>query len=273
MKRFWTTGVPSRASWLWLATGLGWAFGTFLYSRRVAVSDVDTRAIWHMGVFLISAAITALIFITARMTRPRTPLSSRRWMIAGVASASGALGVLVLTWYDVVVGVSPPSPGLADALFVLQYPLMAMALIGTALSYRGLVRTRGWGIAVAVFSAVATSVLWFTVLHSSLFTEDVLPASAFMSAYYPLADVVAGIGPALFLLAVASRVGGGVHRWPWMSVALGILVLTASDLVFAVLTAQGIADAAGVVGYTWVVGRVLIGFGALLAADLVRDHR
>lgn len=272
MKQAWNVGVPSPVSWIWLTTGTGFALLTLLRSRDVVANGIETQNIWALGDVLIGATVAALLLVVARLTYASAPRGARRWALAGVASVFGAVGTSIGLWYGLVEGIPAPSPGLADVFYLLQYPLVAMALVTTGLSYRGLVSVRILAVGATVFSAVSCAVLWFAVLGPALASSGVLPVEAFMSAYYPLADVAAGITPALFVLAVVSQVGGSAERLPWSAVAAGIFVLSMGDLAFWVGVIQGATTVSASVGTAWIIGRVFIGFGALVAADLIRAN-
>jgi len=190
----------------------------------------------------------------------------------GAAAVCAVLGAAAWLYNDLVAA-APSALDLADVLYFLQGPLIATALITTGVSYRNMVSLRRPAIIAVAVAAVSGAFLWLAVLEPLFTTPGAMSSAAFAALLYPLADVVFGVGPAVFVLAVDRRLSKGPHRWPWMSVSLGILLLTGCDLVYAVMTANGVMGAGSIVGAGWITARVLVGFGALLASDLIRAAR
>lgn len=262
--------IPSRLSWIWLTCGLGAVTTVAFLTASGIGGDFGTLVISDVGEQLIVTASAAVLFWVALRPFAGSRVVGRQWLLLALGCASFALGDLIWMYYELVVRVEPPYPGWPDVFYALQYPFIAVALVGAGRAYGALVDVRKPAVIAAVTAAVIAISLWFGLLKPTVFVGGVAPLEAFVSAFYPLADVVLGIGPALFVLLVLSKLGGGKLGWPLWAVATGVLLFTLSDCAYAILNASDAYRSGSVIDYGWSAGQVLIAFGGMLAADLAR---
>ena len=136
---------------------------------------------------------------------------------------------------------NPPSPSIADALYLLMYPLIYVGLLllmkahfrhaGAAVWLDGIVV----GLAMAALSA---AVIFPDVLASS----EGSSAAVTVSLAYPVGD---------FILLVFVALGLALSGWrpgrQWLLIGLGLLISAGADMVFVYQEAKG----------TYVPGRIL----------------
>jgi len=262
--------IPSRLSWTWLAIGLGAVTAVALLIASGIGGDFGTLVISDMGEQIIVTASAAVLFWVALRPFADSPVVGRQWLLLAIGCASFALGDLVWMYYELVARVEPPFPGLPDVFYALQYPFITVALVGAGRAYSALVDVRRPAAIAAAVAVVMAIALWFGLLKPTVFVDGVAPLEAFVSAFYPLADVLLGIGPALFVLLIVSKLGGGKLGWPLWAVVAGVLLFTLSDCAYAILNAADAYRSGSIIDYGWSAGQVLIAFGGMLAADLAR---
>jgi len=264
------TSLPSKYSWTWLVCGLGAVLAVALLIVSGLGGEFGTLVIADVGELLIVVASSIVLFWVALRPFANSPVAGRQWLLLAIGCASFAIGDVIWMYYELIARVEPPYPGLADVFYSLQYPLIAFALIRAGLAYRALVDVRGPAVLAGAISFVAAVALWFGLLQPSVLVAGISPLEMFVSAGYPLADVLLGIGPAVFVLLIVGKLGGGKLGWPLRAVVTGVLLFTLSDSAYAILNANNAYVSGSLVDYGWSAGWVLIAFGAMLAADLAR---
>jgi hypothetical protein len=80
--------------------------------------------------------------------------------------------------------------------------------------------------------------------------------------------VLLGLGPALFVVLVARRLGRGAFGWPWYAAAFGMVVVALSDASYSWLQAKDAYVTGQLVDVGWMVGYVLVAAGSLIARDV-----
>jgi len=241
-----------------------------LITFGVGGEDV-TIAIADFGETFVVAFAAALVIKTALSFGAGEALR-RQWMLIGIGVACFAIGDAVWSWMEVVQQAEVPYPGLPDVFYALQYPFLASGLIIAGLAYRGLVPVKGAFIrAAAVGVALLAAVAVF--LLPQLSGPDVPVAEQAISIFYPVADIVFCVVPALMLIFVVAQLGGGRLARPWWAVTVGVGLMTLSDSLYSWLEAFGRYNSGSVIDYGWSLGAVAIAVGASLAADLAQPAR
>lgn len=231
----------------------------------------ETAGVWiaDIGSVLVTGFAAAVILLTALRFAKGEPFR-RYWLLIGTGAAMYALGDLAWALYELP-GKEVPYPGIPDIFYLAEYGFLAVGLVVAAAGYRKLVDWRG-PLAIAVLAAVVSALaLWFNLLQPYiLFDPEVAAAEKAISVVYPAFDVLFAIAPALFLLMVVSKLGGGRLARPWWAVAVGTLLLGISDSVYAWMQWAGTYQTGSVVDYGWMLAHAAIAVGALLAWDLAR---
>lgn len=265
--------IPSKSSWVWLGCGLGAVVVVALLVMSGIGGDFGVLVFSDVGELSIVTASALVLFWVALRAFSNSLVVGRQWLLLAIGCASFAAGDLIWMYYELFARVEPPYPGWPDVFYALQYPFIAVALVGAGLAYRALVDVRKPAAIAAVIAVAMAAGLWFGLLKPTVFVEGVSTIESLVSAYYPLADVLLGIGPAVFVLLVVGKLGGGKLGWPLRAVVTGVLLLTLSDSAYAILNANDAYQSGSFIDYGWSAGQVLIAFGGMLAADLARPMR
>jgi hypothetical protein len=212
---------------------------------------------WIPDLVLLAAAL--LTFIRAALE----PVARKAWLSFGLAMAVWCLGTV--SWSVVYGGqVNPPYPTFADVLWLLWYPLMAVAMVFLIRVRFKSFEVHRWmdGIAVMLMVLVAGFALVVQPLagHSS---RGWLATGVGFS--YPVLDVLL-IGT---LLGVYGLLGWKPDAM-WIFIGLGILASTGADAAFAVQEARGVVES-GHYDFVWTMGALLIAYAAWVRAPTVHD--
>jgi signal transduction histidine kinase len=174
------------------------------------------------------------------------------WLFAG---AMGLTAIGDATWqvYIWTTG-SAPYPSIGDAAYLTAYPLF---FIGVLVLLRGS-RPRKGDVLDGLMLATAASVLIWTLLVEPIANQTGSPLLArAVSAAYPTMDLLLVIGLATLLFTSRSRTPA------YLGLLLGFFLLTAADLVYAVLTLSGQYAAGNWVDYGWIASSGILGIAVL----------
>ena len=174
------------------------------------------------------------------------------WLFAG---AMGLTAIGDATWqvYIWTTG-SAPYPSVGDAAYLTAYPLF---FIGVLVLLRGS-RPRQGDVLDGLMLGTASSLLIWALLVEPIASQSGSPLLArAVSAAYPTMDLLLVIGLATLLFTSRSRTPA------YLGLFLGFFLLTAADLVYAVLTLGGQYAAGNWVDYGWIASSGILGAAVL----------
>ena len=216
--------------------------GTAAVSVYVLLGDDSAvRAPLYAVVAVLSATTLA---VSAALVRSRTRLA---WLLIAAGQASWALGDVVWTTIDMTGGT--PYPSVADILYVVGYPLLAVGL--GVLLWSG-IRRVDWGdlVDVAIDTLASLLVLWPIVFQ---------PALNEGWSWTTLTGISYSAGDVLLLGLLAALFFHGERRSTVIWLTAGSLVLVfVADVIFYVPTFGATASAQTWSDCTWLAGYVLI---------------
>jgi hypothetical protein len=105
------------------------------------------------------------------------------------------------------------------------------------------------------------------LLGGLLADPSMTAAEKALSTFYPVADLVLLVAPALFIALVLGSFGGARLAMPWRLMAGGIALLGVTDAVYSYLTQVGTYVSGSWIDWGWPMGYLLIGIAALVARD------
>lgn len=195
------------------------------------------------------------------------------WTLIGIGVLLFALGDLVWTYYEIILRVEPPYPGLPDVFYLLQYPFLGTGVGLAALAYRRLMDIRGPVVLAAVATVVPGVVVWFALLQHIVGDDSVSLLEKATSAFYPIGDLLLLLFPVLVIVFVVLRLKGGRLGWPWWAVALGLVLWAFSDTMYSYLDWVETYQSGMAIDYGWMAGLALMAVGASLAVDVLGRRR
>lgn len=265
-----TPQVPSRLTWVVFGVTVGIVAASALLVAFGVGGEFGTIAAADIGEMLAVGISAVGIMWAANRLGPSSKVG-RNWLLIGAGAFSYAIGDTLWTILEVGLRQPVPYPGTPDVFYLIEYPLVAAGLIFAAMAFRGLVPLRRPVIFAVATGAVLSAVIYFALLQPTvLFAPDISLAEKTFSTLYPLGDVWLMVVPAMLMIAVVRKLGGGRLAWPWWAVAAGTVVIALSDVTYSWLSANNLYASGSIVDYGWGVGHALIMLGALITLDLAR---
>jgi PAS domain S-box-containing protein len=227
-----------------LVVGVALSLGYFLLPKGIALNGLYDA---------LNVASAVAIVAGVRLHRPprRAP-----WYLLAAGQMLSALGNFSYDYNSLVRHVTPPFPGLSDALYLAAYPVMAAGLLL-------LVRSRNQGrdranLVDATIVATGLGVLSWVFLMMPYATDPTLSLQEkLVSIAYPLMDV--------FLLFVVVRlvVGGGRRPPAFWFLALSFASMLFADAVYARMVLTGTYVDGSWIDLGWLLGFVFFGVAGL----------
>ncbi|TLM75181.1 MAG: hypothetical protein FDZ70_06980 [Actinobacteria bacterium] len=230
----------------------------------------ELAGVWiaDLGSILVTGIAAIIVLRTALGFSKGEPFR-KYWLLIGIGAACYALGDIVWALYELR-GLEVPYPGAPDVFYLAEYAFLAAGLVIAARAYRGLVDEKVPLIVSVAAAAAAAAGLWAGLLGAIAADTETALAERAISIAYPTFDVLFGLAPALFLLLVVGKLGGGRLARQWWAVGGGLLLLAISDTVYSWMAWNETYVSGSAVDYGWMLAATAIAMGALLARDLAR---
>jgi diguanylate cyclase (GGDEF)-like protein len=227
---------------LWRAYMLG---GVLAIAGYLFVPDGVPRDVAYIAVGL-SCVVALLVGI--RVNRPVNP---RAWYLMAAGQLSWVAGDAIYSWYADVRGVVP-FPSIADALYLVAYPLLAA---GFALFVRARQRSRDFGAVIdSVIVTLGLGLLSWLFVAGPLLDGSESISTQLISLAYPAADILL-LGLLVRLIATP---GARTPTFRLLTSAAAMLVV--ADNAYAVIAAN---YSAGPIDLLWLASYILWGAAAL----------
>ncbi len=172
------------------------------------------------------------------------------------------LGLLAWTGGDLVWAVwldnlaDPPTPSVADGLYLVMYPAMYVALmllIRSRLRHVGVAQWLDGGVVGLTVAAIGAGLILPAVL--ALNTGQLIVDAVNLA--YPLGDFAL-----LIFVIVALSLSGWRPGRLWLLLGAGIAASAVADLVYVYLVAKGTYGSGGILDTTWPVSMALFALAA-----------
>lgn len=263
----------SSSRWTALFLGLiGLAVAPFLVELLVPGDQFPQRAMLSIGSFAKLLFLSAAALFAWRNTSAFAAATPARagWLRLSLGLACIAIGQAGLTLQQLTQnrGVFFPSP--SDVLFLLSYPLFIAALLAFLRAYvesghpiGDAAGRRRTGLIVAAVCVVIAALLLRPVLLSAAPV-----AERALNAVYTLLDFVLLV-PTVILLRIALRFPGGSVGRIWMALLSGFLLICIGDILFAYLTAMGMARLDPLVDISYLAGYGCLALGGAYQREVL----
>jgi hypothetical protein len=229
-------------------------FGT---TSALYVSDFGEAAI---------IGISAIVVLWAAGHYGRTPIG-RAWMFVGLGALCFAVGDTIWAVLESVMG-QQPFPSLADVFFCGSYVLIAAGLTSAVAAYRRLVPERAPIVTAVLVAATGSIALYVGLLKSLLADTSVGMFARVLSTAYPLGDLMLEFAPALCVILLLRKLGGGCLAWPWWVASFAVICLAVTDTGYAWMQQTGGDVATSWVNVGWMLGFALLALAASVAYDV-----
>lgn len=234
--------------------------------------EMGVTATSDIGEILVVGLAAVVMLLAAKRLGFGTQVG-RPWLLVGLGALSYTVGDIVWAVIELGMGKEVPYPGLPDAFYLIEYPLVAVGVLSAGFAFRGLVDIKRPAIIAVVTGVVLSGIVYVGLLAPYvLFDPEVALGEKVLSALYPVGDVLFMLVPAVFVVAVVSALGGGRLAWPWWSVAAGAVLIALADTGYAWLSVYDLYASGSFIDYGWSLGHAFMMLGALFASDLATRH-
>jgi len=197
------------------------------------------------------------------------PTASMRWqwVFFGVAALASGTGQFLEEFLGQINtgGVTFP-----DTLYLVAIATFGAGMWKALDSFKGFLNLRRPMLLSASAAGVVTVVGVVAVWGLFAEMQDALVYKVLL-AVYPVGLLWLMAMPALALALTVSQMGSGVLARPWWAVFAGVALLTCSNVILIVVTAQGTPISnAGPMEMGWWLGLSLISLGAAMQIDIQR---
>ncbi len=235
---------------------IDWALGivgvlvTALFAGKLFVGEdsILYGSILTPAVLLYAAALPKLAallggavaaYTCARSFDEGSP-SRRAWSLIAFWLGTWFVAQSMLGYYQLILVEAAPFPSAADALFMVGYPAMIIAVhifIRTYVSTGMFGDTRDHA-AAAFIAAVPLFVAAILILTPALASGGE-PLELALNVAYPALDLIAMV-PTIVLLRITLKLRGGSLFWVWTLICAGLCFMVVGDLLFGYFELLGL---------------------------------
>jgi len=218
----------------------------------------------------LSGLLAAFFVFRAAMAFSKEDTVRPYWIWLAVGYLLNGLGFLTYAWYEIVLGLEVPFPGIADLFWIASYPALIISSFALLKQYvnSGLavqINKWSWGAVLVVFLLAA----YFTMLPIAAGEEGWLEKAVMLA--YPILDVVL-FAASIIIALMMRQFGAGRLGAPWTFIALGMIAVTAADMVYNYLTIEELYQTGSLVDLGWVLQGALVAWGGILQYRLVKGE-
>jgi PAS domain S-box-containing protein len=249
------SGGPAASRWPTNASLIPWAI-------VIAFTGVLSAALLQgvRGAHAVAAAGSIIgPLIAVRWCWPRLGDGKAwRWcalMFAGAAAAD----VIAQSWwfylefkYD-----QPPFPSLADVAYLAEYPFLMLGILLLPPRRASLLRSGRLLLDSVIPILAISAVSWYFVVGPTLLNAAQPPLEKVLGAAYPVLDLAL----MFLLLLVSSQVGGVSIGRVVAPLFAGLVVIAATDTIFAYQTVTDTYQEASLLDVGWPLAYLLIALG------------
>jgi diguanylate cyclase (GGDEF)-like protein len=199
------------------------------------------------------AGLTAIAgaFLGIRLHRPD---GWQPWAVMALGQLSFVLGDIIWTYFAAIG--EDPFPSVADAAYLLGYPLLALGL-GIAIRRRVRGGDRAGLLDGAILATGSVVVWWMFILGPLVEASDPDPLSFAIGVAYPIGDLL------LLGLALSLVMTPGAKSASFRLLVANLVVLLVGDLVYSLQTIDGTYVDGGALDTVWLLGYTVFTMAAL----------
>jgi len=209
--------------------------------------SVEQSAVYDVcGLSMVGLALAGI--------RAHRPSGWLPWLILAAGQLAFVIGDVIWTVYQA--NGEDPFPSIADASYIVGYPILALGL-AIAIRRRVSGGDRAGLLDGAILACGAVVVWWSFVLGPLVATSDPDPLSFAIGVAYPIGDLLL-IGLALGLLMTP-----GAKSASFAFLITNLMIVLAGDLVFNLQTLDGTYVDGGLLDSVWLVAYTAFAISAL----------
>ncbi|QII03611.1 bifunctional diguanylate cyclase/phosphodiesterase [Rhodococcoides fascians A21d2] len=201
---------------------------------------------------LVGASAVAATVIGTRMHRPTNRTA---WLTIALGTGLWVVGDIVFEWIDVTRG-SVPEPSLADAFYLVAYPIYGFGLF-LLVRHKWRASERGHVANSAIVMVAFGLLTWVFAVQPTLGNDGISGTAGLVDVAYPAMDI--------FLLGLLAHFVGS-RQWRTLSYRLlttAVLLLVVTDIVNNFSIVSEPSSERSLIDVGWTMSYVLIGVAAL----------
>jgi hypothetical protein len=224
------------------------------------------------GAIICGLLAAGTLFFTASRFRSDNPLR-RIWLLLGTGIATYAVGDMIWTVLEVKSHFGEvPYPSAADLPYLLFYVFMVAGLARAAKAFgRSAHVDRAVKLDIVVMFAFSALVYAFIAAPIIVDVTASLPVKI-LGVTYPILDIAALLGPAVFIAVVASSISRTHCMRHWWVLTGGIVIMSLTDIAFTRLDWVGLYTSGDLVDYAWMLSLIVIAVAGSMAADVAIEQ-
>ncbi len=212
-----------------------------------------TEAVWKVSLYcLLSVSAVAAIFIGIRRNRPPRPFA---WYLVLLNQAIYATGDVTFYIRNDLLKITQ-YPSMSDVFYLLHYPILIVAVV-IFIRRRSPGGDRSALIDAGVLAVTAAMLSWIFVIAPSINAPGQDTLARATSAAYPIMDVI------MLAMAMWLLVGEGRRTRSFWLIGTALVLLFATDTIYALQQTAGTYRPGGFLDGMWVAYYLLIGATAL----------
>ena len=188
------------------------------------------------------------------------------WLLLACGLAAYSLGQATLTFFQVTTGVSP-FPSIADAFYVLSYPLLITGVIAFIRAYARSGFPMGRTSTMWILLIAAAVIIVWPLLRPIVTSADALLPKSLNVVYFGF-DLLLLV-PAIGLLRITSRFRGGAVWQIWFALMAGFIFSAVGDLLFGYFSSLGLAHLDPAVHAVYILAYAGLATGAMVQERLL----
>ncbi|MGQ0659085.1 MAG: putative bifunctional diguanylate cyclase/phosphodiesterase [Chromatiales bacterium] len=250
-----TSGRMAIAVLIWIGVCIAWTF--------IKWGGDGGRSVF--GIFYDLPIGPLIVYLAWRASRhPTLDRRARRgWTLIAVSFVFYWLGNQTWNIYESILKIEP-WPSLADAFWLLFYPIIFAGLIQLSEPLHGRREQVKFALDAATVMVAGTALIWYFVLSSIPIDPEQSALEVSILMAYPVGDLLLAFGTICVLLKrQAAR-----HNPAILLILIGQAVVFTGDMLFLVQTAEGTYETGGMVDVCF-----LVWFAFMILASHVQHVR
>ena len=208
-------------------------------------------------------------FINAKKWGGFSSVMGRATIFLSTGLLMWGLGTLIFAYYNIVLNVEVPYPSIADAFYIVSWPLWAMSMINLsrATGARFQLKKISGRLALLIIPLIIMGVSYYVLIVVARGGISYLSAGnlvkTFFDLAYPVGDVVI-LTIALLIFGLSLNYLGGRFKWPILLLIMGFVMNYFADFAFSYTTTKGTYFVADWVDLIFTITFFLLGLGVSL---------
>ncbi len=186
------------------------------------------------------------------------------------------IGTIIFAYYNIFLQVSVPYPSLADAFYIVSWPLWIISMFnlskatGVKFQLKNILG-RSLLFIIPIITIILSYYVLIVVARQGVISDYNGGLKTFFDLAYPVGDVFI-LTSSLLIYGLSFKYLGGFFKWPIIIILSGFIANYVADFAFVYTTTQGTYFVANWIDLTYTVAFFLLSIGvALMDTSLISN--